>query len=116
MKNALETVSNDNITGAKAAAIITAGGVANTQLIKLISKKAPLAARGYINTPIGKLAVANVASIAIKQARPGDKQLEALAEGMIVSAYQEVLNSFDINSIIDDFLDQAPIKSAIAGI
>ena len=116
MKNTLETVSNDNVTGAKAAAIITAGGVANTQLTKLISKKAPLATRGYINTPIGKLAIANVAALAIKQTRPGDKQLEALAEGMIISAYQEVLNSFDINGIIDDFLDQAPIKRAIDGL
>ncbi len=116
MKKIIEDVTTNNIDAAKTAAVLTAGGIANKQLVKLAAAKAPLMVRGYVDTPVGKLVVANIVAQIIKQTRPNDAKLQALSEGMIVSAYQEVINSVDIDGLIDDFLSQPSIKKAVASI
>ena len=113
MNKIIETVTNDNMDAAKTAAILTAGNVANTQLVKLVASKSPMVVRGYVNTPIGKLVIANIAPQVMKHMRPDDTRLSALTEGMVVSAYQEIINTIDIDSLLEEFLNQAQIKKAL---
>jgi len=116
MKKIIEDVTAENIDAAKTAAILAAGNVANKQLAKLAASKSPMLVRGYIDTPIGKLVIANIVSQLVKQTRPTDAKLQALAEGMIVSAYQDVINTVDIDGLIEEFLGQTAIKRALASI
>lgn len=114
MKQLVQDVTSDNVDAARTAAVISAGGIANKQLAKLASSKAPLMLKGYIDTPVGKLVIANIAAQVIKQTRPNDTKLAALAEGMIVSAYQEAIAVIDIDGLIDSFLEDKAIQRATA--
>lgn len=116
MKELIEEVTGNNIDAAKTAAVISAGAIANKQLAKLAASKSPLLLKGYIETPVGKLVIANIAAQVIKQTRPNDTKLAALTEGMIVSAYQEAIAVIDIDGLIDTFLEDKAIKKATASL
>ena len=103
-----------NKTSATSAAYMEAGHIANKQLGKVMSKQLPMMARGYADTPLGHLIMANLAVLAIDHFRPDQRQLRRLAQAMQVQAYQELLQKLDIDGMIDDLLDNGGIKRALA--
>jgi hypothetical protein len=113
MNNVINTLKTNNLEAAKTAAVLTAGAIANKQLVKLVSSHSPLMVKGYVDTPVGKLLIANVAAQVIAYARPNDKKLAQLSEGMIVNAYQDLIATIDLDQLIDEFLNAAPIKKAL---
>lgn len=113
MKTINEVISK-NTTLAQSAAFLEAGRIANGQATKFASKQLPMMVRGYADTPLGRLVMANIASTAATQFRPNDKRLGRLADAMIVMAYQEVIQSFDIEKLINDMLSSETIKAALS--
>lgn len=109
----IQTIVAKNIKLGTSAAFLEAGRIANNQLSGMASKKLPLMARGYADTPLGRLLIANVASMAAEHFRPGDEKFKNLTNAMVVSAYQEVLQQFDVESFIDDILSNNTIKKAL---
>lgn len=103
-----------NKTSAASAAYMEAGHIANKQLGKVMSKQLPMMVRGYADTPLGHLIMANLAVLAIDHFRPDQRQLRRLAQAMQVQAYQELLKELDIDGMIDDLLDNGGIKRALA--
>lgn len=103
-----------NKTSATSAAYMEAGHIANKQLGKVMSKQLPMMVRGYADTPLGHLIMANLAVLAIDHFRPDQRQLRRLAQAMQVQAYQELLKELDIDGMIDDLLDNGGIKRALA--
>ena len=103
-----------NKTSAASAAYMEAGHIANKQLGKVMSKQLPMMVRGYADTPLGHLIMANLAVLAIDHFRPDQRQLRRLAQAMQVQAYQELLQELDIDGMIDDLLDNGGIKRALA--
>lgn len=103
-----------NKTSATSAAYMEAGHIANKQLGKVMSKQLPRMVRGYADTPLGHLIMANLAVLAIDHFRPDQRQLRRLAQAMQVQAYQELLQKLDIDGMIDDLLDNGSIKRALA--
>lgn len=103
-----------NKTSATSAAYMEAGHIANKQLGKVMSKQLPMMVRGYADTPLGHLIMANLAVLAIDHFRPDQRQLRRLAQAMQVQAYQELLQKLDIDGMIDDLLDNGGIKRALA--
>jgi hypothetical protein len=103
-----------NSTLAKSAAFLEAGRIANAQATKLASKHLPLMVRGYADTPAGRLVLANAAIYAANQFRPNDARLARLADAMAVSAYQELIQSFDVEKMINDMLSNETIKAALS--
>ena len=69
--------------------------------------------RGYVETPAGKLAIANAAVFAVQHFRPTDAKLNRLANAALAQAYLEVYKTFDIEALIDGFLDNDTIKRAL---
>lgn len=116
-ENKMNKLVNDTIArnsnNATSAAFLEAGRIANRQATKLASKHLPMMVRGYADTAGGRLVLANIAATAVAQFRPGDKRLARLADAMMVTAYQEVLQSFDIEKIIEDMLSNETIKAAL---
>ena len=103
-----------NKSAATSAAFMEAGRVANSQVAKAVAKKAPMLVRGYVEHPVGKLVIANVAVLAAQQFRPNDKSLGTLAQAMAVQAYQELIQQLNIEEFIDDLLTNKDIKRALA--
>lgn len=114
MSSKLNTVIDSNKSAATVAAYQEAGRLANKKAKEVLAKKAPLMVRGYVDTPIGGLVIANLAMLAQQQFRPDDARLVKLTRAMQVQAYQELIQSFDIESFIDELLENNTVKRALA--
>ncbi len=110
LNNLIETNKNS----ASSAAYMEAGYIANKQLGKVLGKQLPMMVRGYADTPLGHLVLANLALLAIDHFRPDQRQLRRLTQAMQVQAYQELLKELDIDGMIDDLLENGSIKRALA--
>ena len=69
--------------------------------------------RGYADTAVGKLVIANIAAMAAAQLRPQDATLQKLTMAMTTAAYQEVIQNVDIEGMLDSLLSSPDIQRAI---
>ena len=103
-----------NKNAAILAAQLEAGRLANKHATKLISGKLPLMVKGYADTPLARLAFANAIKFAVDNygGKFGKhKELAAqVSEAMVVSAYSEIIANFDIDSMIEQFLEGKEMK------
>jgi len=111
MSSKLSSLVENNKAAASTAAIITGGNIANKQATKLIAAKAPMMMKGFIDTPLGRLLVANMAQMAIQQYRPDSELANRIGQGMVVAAYQEVLASYDVEGMVDSLLSNSKLAS-----
>ncbi len=113
MSQVVQQLINTNTDCAVSAGFLEAGRIANNTVVKLASKHLPPMVRGYADTPIGKLVIANAAQFTAARLRPQDTRLQKLTKAMIVEAYQELYQEFDIEQMLDDMLDNSSIKRAL---
>jgi hypothetical protein len=109
----INAIIDKNKQTATSAAFMEAGRIANNQVAKVAAKQLPVMVRGYADTAVGKLLLANIANFAATKLRPNDQRLGKLTGAMMVQAYQEVLADFDIEAMIEDMLDNSSIKKAL---
>lgn len=102
-----------NKSSAVSAAFLEAGHIANKQVSKVLGKQLPIMVRGYADTPIGRLVLANIAVLAVDHFRADNKQLRRLTQAMQVNAYHELLRDLDIDGMIDELLENGSIKRAL---
>lgn len=95
------------------AAYNEAGRIFLNQVTKAVAKQAPLMVKGYVDTPAGKLVLANAAVMAVQHFRGQDARLNKLANAALAQAYQEMYKAFDIEAFIEGFLDNETIKAAL---
>lgn len=112
----LSTVINRNKDAAQAAAYLEAGRIANNQAAKLASKALPMMVRGYADTAAGKIVIANLAQAAFAQFRPQEPKLVKLGQAMAAQAFQELIQTVDIDAFIDGLLSTDATKKALANI
>ena len=110
----LNQIVDTNKTAISTAAQLEAGRIANKYASKLISGKLPLMVRGYADTPVARLLLANTVSFVATNYsdKLGDKApiVQSVADAMVVSAYSEMLAHFDIDGFIEDFLSSKEMK------
>lgn len=111
-KTATKTL-NDNKALLGTAAIFETGRIANKKLGELAAKQLPAPASVLATTPLGQLVLANVIKIAGEQFRPGDAAVERLTNGMVVAAYTQLIQQFDVEGLIDDLMSDRSIKAAL---
>ena len=104
---------SDNKQLMASAAVFETGRIANKKLTELLAKQLPPPLNMLVGTPIGQLIVANLVKIAAEQVRPDDELVERLTNGMIVSSYTELFQSFNIEGVIDDLLGDKGVKAAL---
>jgi hypothetical protein len=116
MSKSLSNIIEQNVSLGTSAAFLEAGRIANNQLSSICAKKMPIMIRAYADTAMGRLILANLALMARDHFRPDDERLGKLANAMTVSAYQEVLQNFDVEQMIEDMLSNSTIKKALKSI
>lgn len=102
-----------NKTVAVTGAYMEAGRIANNQVTKLVAAKAPLMVKGYIDTPLGKVVLANLTMMAVDQFRPTDIHLKKVASAMGAVAYQELIQTIDIEGMLNELTSSEGIKAAL---
>lgn len=106
-------IVESNKTAAQVAAYNEGARIALNQITKMVAKQSPLMVKGYLETPFGKLVIANLALAAVQQFRPTDVKLNKLAGAAVSQAYQEVYQTFDIEKIISEFVENSTIKNIL---
>ncbi len=112
--NATTKFFDTNKSAATQAGYLEAGRIANNQFVKVAGKALPMMVRGYADTPVGKLLIANIAQMAAAQLRPNEPTLAKLTNAMTVAAYQEVIQTVDIEGWLNELLESPELKRAIA--
>ena len=112
----IDSLLSQNKAAATTAAVLEAGRIANNQLSAVAGKKLPIMVRAYADTALGRLLLANVALMARDHFRPEDERLGKLVNAMTVAAYQEVLQNFDVEQMIEDLISNSTIKKALKSI
>jgi len=110
----IKAVVNNNMFNAKNAMIMEGGRIANIQLASIVAKKIDKSAAALLNTPLGHLVIANVASFAAQSFYDQNKMVNKLAQAMMVSAYQEALQELDINGVIAELMSNSAVASVLA--
>lgn len=110
---AVDTIVSNNKVAVKAAAFQEVGRIANNQAAKLLSKHLPAMARGYADTPIGKLLIANLAITAQQHFKPNDPTLAKVVAAMGTQAYADILKSFDIEGFINGVMSDKALQNAL---
>lgn len=105
-----------NKDAAKAAGFAEAGRIANKELTKIIAPRLPMMARGYLDTPLGRLVLANVAVAAAQQFKPDHKPLQALVQAMATQAYVEIVQTVKIDEFIENLLENKTISAALTSV
>ena len=102
-----------NKQAAVSAAVFETGRLANKKIIDLVKNHIPASLINYMDTPLGKLALANAVLIAVQQFKPDSKNLEKIANGMVVAAYQELIQQYDIQGMLETLSSDTKINNAI---
>ena len=113
-KNTMTKIANivaANKSAAVNAAKLEAGKIALTQITKVAAKKAPFMIKGYIDTPIGRVVIANLLSVAVDQYAPTNQKAKAVAGAAMEAAMLEMVQSFNIAEMIDEMVKGIDIST-----
>ena len=101
--NAVELVQ-ENKAAAFTAAEIKAGQIINQQAISLIKPKLPMMIRGYADSPLASVVLANVVALGLKQYAAGNSKLEKISELMIAGAAFDSIDALNLDGLVNDFI------------
>lgn len=108
----LNTAVAANKQAAVSAAILETGRIANNTALKMIKPQLPMVVRGYADSAFGKLAVANAVLMAVNQFRPDSAALQRVANAMVVASYQDIIQSFDVEGMLDSLCADGKLATA----
>ncbi|ATN93422.1 hypothetical protein [Pseudoalteromonas phage J2-1_QLiu-2017] len=110
MSNVIETIGaaikEANVEGAKQGAKIKVAEDANAVLMKLVKPQLPMMVRGYADTPLGKVVLANLVVMAVSQFASNNKKAEVISQAMIDVAYADLFRGIDIQGMIEEIVGQ----------
>lgn len=102
------------VTANKSAAVsvakIEAGRIAVKQAVKLVKPAVPMMARGYLETALGELAVANLFKFAVDNFAPNNDKAKLVADAMLQGAMLGAIQSLNVEQMINDVMDKVDIS------
>jgi len=113
-ENKMKDVFNKMLEVNKESAINTAkvelGKSANKLVLAKITPQLPMMVRGYADSPLSELVVANVVAGMLMQFAPNNEKAKVLSEAMIAAGAQVAIESFDIPGLVNDLLANVDIS------
>ena len=91
-------------SAAKVAATITAGKTLNALVAKKVVPQMPMMTRGYADTALGRVGIANIADCAVKQFLACNTKANLATNAMMQAAMLELMDTFDLEAIVNDVL------------
>lgn len=111
LKSTAVTTIEQNKEAALVAAKMEAGRVLNKQIIKQLKSHVPLLFRGYLDTPLAPVILAN--ATALLGNHTGNAKVQKISELMLLAAADTTVQSFNLDKIIDDALAGIKLPAGI---
>ncbi len=105
MNNKVEAQLDENKRAVILAAEITAGKVLNNKVVQLIKPKLPMMIRGYADSPLVNVAVANIVGMAIKQYAFNNPKARQVSDLMLKASALQAMEAFDVEGMLNDLLE-----------
>ena len=101
-----------NTDAVKVAAKIATGRTVNAVVTKqLVDRKLlPIMLRGYADSPLGAVVIANIVDFGVKQFAPGNTKFTYVSESMMEAAMVDLLAEFDFEAIMNDVLSNVSLS------
>lgn len=112
----VSNIVENNKQAMQSAGFLEAGRIANKELSKALSPMLPVLVRGYADTPVGRLALANMAQVAAQHFKPSNAALQKLVAAMTTQAYAEVIQTAGVEEFVEKLLSNDKIKGALASV
>ncbi len=112
----VHNIVENNKQAMQSAGFLEAGRIANKELSKALGPMLPVFVRGYADTPVGRLALANMAQVAAQHFKPGNAALQKLVAAMTTQAYAEVIQTAGVEEFVEKLLANDKIKGALASV
>jgi hypothetical protein len=112
----MSTIIATNKTALIAAAQLKAGSALNAAVVAALKKSGavPMMLRGYLDSPLASVVVANVVNVAAGYTT--NAKVKQAAQLMLQSAAVDVVNLVDIEGMISKLIDSPDIAKALAGV
>lgn len=111
LKETALTTVDQNKEVAIIAAKMEAGRIINKQVIKQAAKHIPFWAKGYLETPLAPVVLAN--AVAMLGNHTGNTKVQKISELMLLAAADVTVQSFNLDKIIDDMLSGIKLPAGI---
>lgn len=106
----VSSIVTANKSAAVSVAKIEAGRIAVKQAVKLVKPAVPMMARGYLETALGELAVANLFKFAVDNFASNNDKAKVVADAMLEGAMLGAIQSLNIEQLINDVMDKVDIS------
>lgn len=110
VKTTAVAVVGKNKSAALTVAKLEAGRIAVKQVSKLVTPKLPMLVRGYADTEIGRLVIANLFNFAVTQFAPQNKNAVLVADAMLEGAMLDALQSLNVEALINDVVGKVDLS------
>jgi len=112
-KDVATKVIDANKQAALAVAEITIGKAALKTAGKLVKPKLPLFVRGYADTPLFEVVLANLVHIAVEARFKDNVKARKISKAMMTAAAITVSEHFDVDGMIEDFIDSIGMPKGV---
>lgn len=110
VKTTVSAVTAKNKSAAATVAKIEAGRIGVKQVAKLVTPKLPMMVRGYADTEIGRLVMANLFNFVVTQYAPNNKNALLVADAMLEGAMLEALQSLNVEGMINEVISKVDLS------
>lgn len=112
----VNTIVAANKSAAVNAAKLEAGNIALKQITKAVAKAMPggivgMYAKQYIDTPVGRVIVANLLNVAVEQYASHNPKAKVVADAAMNAAMLEMVQSFNIGEMINEVIANVDISA-----
>jgi hypothetical protein len=110
LRETIEFVAEGNKEALIASGKRRVGNIINERVSNIVIKKLPFAVKGYVNNDIGKAVISNIIAGTIIKYLPENKKAVSVANAMLISSADKILENLDIEKILNDILDGIDIS------
>lgn len=109
-KNMVSRTTDANVSAVKVAAVIATGRTVNEVIVSKFKNKLPIMVRGYAETPVGAIVIANLVDFGVKQFAADNAKFNYVSNAMMQAAMVDLLAEFDFAAIMNDILANVVIS------
>lgn len=113
IKSTATAIVAANKNAAVNAAKLEAGSIVLKKVSGIAANKAPFMVRGYVDTAVGRVVIANLLNFAVSQYAPGNRKAVIAADAAMQAAMLELVQSFNVGEMIDEVLKGVNLSSLI---
>lgn len=110
VKNTATAVIAANKSSAVNAAKIEAGTIVINRAVKLLKPKMPFGTAGMLDSPVGRVALANVVNILVEQYASNNPKAKVISGAVMDAAMLQMVQSFNIGALVDDLISGVDIS------